>query len=189
MTLRIHLICSSKRLLASRLRSSSAYGKALSRNPNRCHHWTRALALMLTVCFEQHSMAEAATIQVNTTQQGRTNGQCSLQEAIYASEFKASTAIASLNPYTPYTTGCTAGSGNDTIVLLSGAIFTFDHFWAGDARNVYGPTATPVVVSKITIEGNGATLQWVDRFMPVNSRLFVVAERVDENVVIRYPAD
>jgi len=47
---------------------------------------------------------------VNTTLQGVTNGLCSLQEAIYSSEFKANIAVGSTNPDTFYTTGCEAGT-------------------------------------------------------------------------------
>ena len=138
------------------------------------HGVALAAALILTACFGQRCTAQV-TIQVNTTQQGVTNGQCSLQEAIYASEFKSNTAIGSTSPDTTYSTGCVAGTGNgDTIVLPPGAVFTFDHFWDGDANNIFGPTATPIIFSKITIEGNGATLQWQDRFGPGNSRLFAI---------------
>jgi hypothetical protein len=68
------------------------------------------------------------------------------------------------------------GTGNgDTIVLPAGAVFTFDHFWDGDAHNYMGPTATPIIFSKIVIEGNGAMLQWVDHGpAPGNSRLFAI---------------
>jgi len=133
-----------------------------------------AAALTLLACFGQESQAQV-TITVNTTQQGITNGQCSLQEAIYASEFKSNIAIRSTSPDSAYTTGCMAGTGDgDTIVLPAGAIFTFDHFWEGDAYNKFGPTATPIIFSKIIIEGNGATLQWQDTFSPGNSRLFAI---------------
>jgi hypothetical protein len=133
----------------------------------RGQQWvTLAAALILTVSIAQRSSAQV-TIQVNTTQQGVTNGQCSLQEAIYSSEFKSNKAVGSTDPDTLYDTGCIAGTGNgDTISLLPGAVYTFDHAWDGDAHNVFGPTATPVIFSKITIEGNGATLQWQDTFSP-----------------------
>ena len=141
----------------------------------RGEQWlTLVSAVMLIVCFEQHSIAEAATIQVNTTQQGVTNGQCSLQEAIYASRFKSNTAIGSIDPEVRYTTGCIAGTRDDTIVLPAGAVFTFDHFCYQDAYNETGPTATPEILTKITIEGNGATLQWKDIWGPGNSRLFTI---------------
>src|SRR5215813_12010476 len=142
----------------------------------RGQQWGALAALVFTVCCPQQSAAQA-TIQVTTTQQGITNGQCSLQEAIYASEFKSNTAIKSTSPDSAYTTGCVAGTGNgDTIVLPAGAVFTFDHFWDGDAYNKFGPTATPIIFSKIIIEGNGATLQWQDTFRPGNSRLFAIGK-------------
>ena len=53
----------------------------------------------------------AANIQVTTTQEGVTNGLCSLQEAIYASELRANKALRSTDPDTSYTTGCTPGLG------------------------------------------------------------------------------
>ena len=140
----------------------------------RGQQWGALAALVFTVCCPQQSAAQA-TITVNTTQQGITNGQCSLQEATYASEFKSNTAINQTSPDNAYTTGCIAGTGNgDTIVLPAGAVFTFDHLWDGDAHNKFGPTATPIILSKITIEGNGATLQWQETFDPGNSRLFAV---------------
>src|SRR5262249_22256639 len=88
----------------------------ISHPPSRFHQQWPALvaALSLMMCCSQQS-AVAATINVTTTQQGITNGQCSLQEAIYASEFRASTAIGSTNPDMTYTTGCTPGDGDDVI--------------------------------------------------------------------------
>jgi hypothetical protein len=132
------------------------------------------LSARLLILLFTATPVHAATIYVNTTQQGITNGQCSLQEAIYASRFQANTAVSSVDPETFYTTGCAAGTGDDFIVLPAGAVFTFNHPW-GDDQNVFGPTATPIIFSKITIEGNGATLQWVDAAAsPRYSRLFVI---------------
>jgi hypothetical protein len=51
------------------------------------------LSVRLLVLVFTAGPVHAATIQVNTTQQGVTNGQCSLQEAIHASEFKQNKAI------------------------------------------------------------------------------------------------
>src|SRR6476619_3833744 len=91
---------------------------SISHTPHRSRQRVPALAavlILITCCMQQSS---AATIHVNTRQQGISDStHCSLQEAIYASEFKTSTAISSTNPDTAYTTGCTPGSGNDTIVL------------------------------------------------------------------------
>ena len=126
----------------------------------------------MLVAITRYSPADAATIHVNTTQQGVTTGQCSLQEAIYSSEFKTNKAIGATDPDNFYTTGCEAGTGVDTIELPSNADFNFTQFWDGDAHNIFGPTATPVIFSAITIEGNGATLRWMGTG---NSRLFAVA--------------
>jgi hypothetical protein len=118
-----------------------------------------ATALALVAHCSQDSPAQA-TITVTTTQQGVTNGQCSLQEAIYASELKTNKAIKSTSPDVLYTTNCTAGGGSgDIIVLPANSTFYFDHIWDGDGHNPYGSTATPIIFSKIIIQGNGATLR------------------------------
>src|SRR5437868_6778163 len=121
-----------------------------------------------------------ARIFVTTTTQkigGIGTGGCSLQEAIYSSVLHSSffanyfgghgIAIDATDPDHFIATDCVAGTGNgDTIVLPSGGIFTFNSathppgYLDGDAYNPYGPTATPIIFSTITIEGNGATLQW-----------------------------
>ena len=144
-----------------------------------------AAPLILAVCFAHPRTAQAADIQVNTTQQGVSNGQCSLQEAIYSSEFKLNIAVDLTDPDHFVTTGCAPGTGNDTIWLVpTGAVFTFDHFWDGDAHNIYGPTATPVIFSTITIMGNGATLQWASPFgLIANTRLFAVGTVNDPTIV------
>src|SRR6266516_7725212 len=147
----------------------------------RGQQWVALLAaLILTVCGAQQTTA--ATIHVTTTQQGVTTGQCSLQEAIYAYAIKSNRAVSQTSPDTFYDTGCTAGTDDgDTIVLPPGAIFTFDHFWDGDSHNIFGPTSTPVIFSKIIIEGNGATLQWRDIWAPGNSRLLAIGKVDDPN--------
>jgi hypothetical protein len=135
-----------------------------------------AATLILSICVAEHNTAQAATIQVTTKQQGVSNGLCSLQEAIYSSEFKLNKAVDSTDPDHFYMTGCVPGTGDDIIVLLPGADFTFDHSWDGDAHNIYGPTATPIIFSTMYIDGNGATLEWVSTFSPGNSRLFAIGK-------------
>ncbi len=111
------------------------------------------------------------TIHVNTPSPGVT-GLCSLQEAIYSTEFATNIAISHTDPDTTYTTTCEPGTGDgDTIVLKQGEIYSFSQSWDGDAHNIFGPTATPLIFSNITIEGNGATLQWTGTG---NSRLFAI---------------
>src|SRR5207237_4528060 len=99
-------------------------------------------------------------------------GGCSLQEAIYSSVLHQSIytdangiahgiAIDATDPDHFITTECAVGTGNgDTIVLPSGGMFNLNKYLDGDAHNPYGPTATPIIFSTMTIEGDGATLQW-----------------------------
>jgi len=125
--------------------------------------------------------ASGARIYVTTKEQkigGIGTGGCSLQEAIYSSVLHSSffsnyfgghgIAIDSTDPDHFIATDCVAGTGNgDTIVLPSGGgVFPFNStthppgYLDGDAHNPYGPTATPIIFSTMTIEGSGATLQW-----------------------------
>jgi hypothetical protein len=88
---------------------------SISQTPHRFRRPVSAFttALILILCCSQQD-ATAATIHVNTPKQGITdNNHCSLQEAIYASEFKMNTAIGSTDPDSAYTTGCTPGSGDE----------------------------------------------------------------------------
>ena len=144
------------------------------------HRLALAVALTLIIGIAQRSAAQV-TIPVTTIHQGVTNGECSLQEAIYSSELKLNIAVGSTDPDSFYTTGCVPGTGmGDTIVLPPGAVFTLDHFWDRDSHNAYGPTATPIIFVPITIEGNGATLQWVSALArPGNARLFTVGRVKD----------
>lgn len=132
------------------------------------------IAFMLLLIV--HQTPAGSTITVDTTDPGVTNGQCSFQEAIYAAEFGANIALNQTDPDTTYSTGCAPGSGNgDTIVLQAGETYSFDKSWDGDAHNYMGPTATPIIFTSITIQGNGATLQWTDGgHAPENFRLFAV---------------
>ena len=118
------------------------------------------ILVLLPLCSAQ-VVAAQATIQVTTTNQGVSDpANCSLQEAIYSSEFKLNIAISAANPDTFYTTGCVPGTANgDTIVLPPSATFVFTADWTADAYNPTGRTATPIIFSRMTIEGNGSTLE------------------------------
>jgi uncharacterized repeat protein (TIGR01451 family) len=113
------------------------------------------------------------TIQVTTTQQGVTDASnCSLQEAIYAAEFASNTAVNLTDPDRFYRTGCVLqGASAPYTIVLQKTVYNFDTFWARDAHNPFGLTATPIIFVNITIQGNGATLQWTGAG---NSRLFAV---------------
>jgi hypothetical protein len=107
--------------------------------------------------------AAANTIYVTTTTQKiSSTGGCSLQEAIYAANFHLSVAIASYSYETHVpnvvSTQCAPGSGDDVIILPANALFQL-HCSIEDADNAMGPTATPMITSKVRIEGNGSTLQ------------------------------
>ena len=120
--------------------------------------------------------AVAATIHVTTTAQkvsSSGSGGCSLQEAIYSSSFASNIALvpAPNSLITFVNTDCEAGSGDDTIVLMGGETYSMsDPVY--DPYNYMGPTATPVIFSRIVIEANGATL--VHASNAVSFRLFSI---------------
>lgn len=97
---------------------------------------SRYLYFILVFCF---TSAHASTIQVNTTLYGRRNdGLCSLTEAIIAA-----------NQDQPVD-GCTAGNGEDTILLKA------EGYSLSDVDNVTdGPNGLPVIQSSIIIQGIG----------------------------------
>src|SRR2546421_6746083 len=123
-----------------------------------------------------------ARIFVTTTVQkigGVGTGGCSLQEAISSSVIHDpldggynGVAIDATDPEHFIGTDCVKGTGNgDTIVLPNGADFQLTNPLDGDAYNYMGPTATPMIFSTMTIEANGATLEWKGKG---NSRLFTI---------------
>lgn len=100
------------------------------------------------------------TITVTTTTPGvnESDGQCSLAEAIYSANFDDNIAITSTPPDTFVSTDCAPGNGADTIVLPASAEFDLSSV-TDDLYNLTGPTATPLVFTPITIEGNGAVIE------------------------------
>ncbi|HEU5181146.1 MAG TPA: choice-of-anchor Q domain-containing protein, partial [Candidatus Polarisedimenticolia bacterium] len=107
--------------------------------------------------------AAAAVIFVTSVDQkiGGEESGCSLQEAIYSANFDDNIAIARFdedNAPVFIRTECVKGFGDDTIVLPSGTVLEMDHI-QDDAFNPFGPTATPIITTHITIEAHGATLQ------------------------------
>ncbi|HVF46611.1 MAG TPA: CSLREA domain-containing protein, partial [Pyrinomonadaceae bacterium] len=119
------------------------------------------------------------TIYVTTTAQGIANdGQCSLQEAIYSANLDFGVAPSSFNPLVTFDTGCAPGSGDDTIVLQAGQYVMTAPL--DDPYNPLGPTANPIVLSNVTIEGNGARLVRANPFRDFTGtpfRAFAVAKR------------
>lgn len=111
--------------------------------------------------------ANAATVQVTTTTQkvSSTDG-CSLQEAIYAAAFGDNKAyVVQLNngfEQVAIDTECVVeddGSPTTTIVLPKDGYFPMDHVLDDD--NYTGPTATPLVLGNIVIDGRGAVIERV----------------------------
>lgn len=100
-----------------------------------------------------------ATINVTTTnQEVNTDGNCSLQEAIFSANNNNNIAVDPANPAgPPITTGCTPGSGAD-IIELTNATYNMSSV-TEDPGSLAGITANPHVVSDITIRGHGAKLQ------------------------------
>src|SRR5260370_1899177 len=138
--------------------------RSVLRSEARCGWWgALATILLFTLGCPQRG---ACAVMVVTTLDDKisTTGGCSLQEAIYSDNFDNNSAIASYDPQTNapniITTQCAPGSGDDRIILPFGAVFQMNKI-VDDADNPFGPTATPIVTSNITIEANGSLLQWV----------------------------
>jgi hypothetical protein len=136
--------------------------------------WISYVFLILVILGMVERCVAGSTIHVNTPSPGATR-LCSLQEAIYSAEFGSNIALSQTDPDTTYTTTCEPGTGGgDTIILQSGTTYSFNKSWDGDAHNYMGPTATPIIFTNITIQGNGATLQWNDTGNSPAFRLFAV---------------
>jgi len=126
---------------------------------------TFALLVAVLVSLGGTQPASAQGFIFVTSLEDKVNGigGCSLQEAIFAANRDDNMAIASYrSDGTPnlVTTQCLPGQGDDRIILPAGAVLTLNNI-VDDAANPFGPTATPMVTSNITIEANGSTLQWV----------------------------
>jgi hypothetical protein len=113
-----------------------------------------------TVVFTPAAPASAgATIVVDDNSQALGAPGCTLAEAILSANQDSS--VVTYDPGYPFAassfdTGCTAGNGDDVIVL-GGQSFSFSHAFA-DRGNHTGAAALPFITSHITIEGQGAVL-------------------------------
>jgi hypothetical protein len=117
----------------------------------------RSIAALVSLAVVTLSKGSAVTAaQAGTTIE--VSGTCSLADAIQSANFDSNVAFESYDPDVFRTTGCTPGSGDDTIVLPAGTALVFDRAHR-DAYSPFGPAALPVVFSTITIEGNGARLE------------------------------
>jgi hypothetical protein len=150
--------------------------------PARFASWHRswiAVAAMLLGMLGTADPAAANVINVTTLADKIGpigTGGCSLPEAIYSATLQSTLdgvhglAIDSTNPDHFITTACAAGDGDDIIVLPVRGVLQLTKI-IDDAHNFMGPTATPIIFSKITIEAFGARLQWLGSG---NARLFAV---------------
>ena len=140
---------SARRSLQRRLARSSELAailpEYLQRGGRRLQYrmaWSLAGAALLLALGQ--GVATAATITVTTNNpNAAADGQCSLIEAIVNANNDAATHA-----------DCAAGSGADTIVMPANANVTLTYVF----DNTYGPTGLPLITSRITIEGNGATI-------------------------------
>ena len=139
---------SARRALQRRIARSSElaaiFPEYLQHRGRRLQHrmaWSLAGAALLLALGQ--GMGTAATITVTTNNPNViADGQCSLIEAIW----NANNDAASFPD-------CAAGSGADTIVLPNANVIL-----SAVDNNSYGPTGLPLITSRITIEGNGATI-------------------------------
>ena len=139
--------------------------------------WAIVMVAATAIVAPPRSIAQIA---VGPNTEGNTSGSnCSLQEAIYATEFGSNIALDQTDPDDTYYTGCSDPSGAWNVIVLPGGTLNFTKFWDGDAHNPFGPTATPIIFKTITIQGNGTTLQWAWTAASPTSghfRLFAVGE-------------
>lgn len=136
-----------------------------------------AAILLMTLSLTRRSGAQIA---VDPNSEGNTQGSgCSLQEAIYATEFGTNVALNQTDDDTTYYTACSDPSGAWNVIDLPGGTLKFTQFWDGDSHNPFGPTATPIIFKAITIRGHGTTLQYAWTAAsptPGNFRLFAVGQ-------------
>jgi hypothetical protein len=90
---------------------------------------------------------------------------------IYAAEFASNTALNLTDPDRFYTTGCELqGNSPPYTIVLQKTVYSFGTFWDRGAQPVRAD-GDAIIFTDITIQGNGATLQWTGTG---NSRLFAV---------------
>ena len=136
-----------QRQLARSSEAAAILPEYLQHGGRRLQHrmaWSLAGAALLLALGQ--GVGAAATITVTTTNPNiAADGQCSLIEAIVNANNDAATYP-----------DCAAGNGADTIVLLANA----NVMLSSANATLYGgsPVGLPLITSRITIEGNGATI-------------------------------
>lgn len=102
---------------------------------------------------------------------------CSLKDAFFASAYRENIAVLYNFDGSAkiLTTQCAPGSGDDTIILPSGATLIVGPLAGGyDISNTTGINATPLVTTTIRLEGYGANIQRASACCVVPTRLFAV---------------
>src|SRR5258706_6967254 len=135
--------------------------------------WLAAIVLVMLGAIERAAAEGAIIFVTSLADKINDHGGCSLKEAILSAN--GDTNFIFTSPTTGFFTGCVAGSGDDTIVLPVGQFISLNHI-VEDRDNPFGPTATPMIVSRITIEMNGTRLQWTGTR---TARAFAVASTGD----------
>jgi hypothetical protein len=175
------------------------FRSSVNSRSSRRRDWKFAAGMALILALLLPGFAQrssAAIIYVTTLQDGVGTGSCSLKEAIYSSNLQTNMAIsyyyqdASANFFPAMvTTQCVPGSGNDIIVLPAGQVLQIS-YPVQDPTNSTGPTATQMISGTVTIEGYGATLQWVPTCtnIPTNPQLPCNNPNVDYPIYNSYRA-
>jgi hypothetical protein len=124
----------------------------------------RALLVFAILGVIDRGVTSAADIPVTSlTQKISSSGGCSLQEAIFSANFDNNIAIDHVNANGTehfVTTQCVRGNGADRIILPFGGVFRMNRI-LDEANNPFGPAATPLVDTDISIRANGSRLEWV----------------------------
>ncbi len=137
--------------------------------------------LLVLAVFAQPSRGNVIYVTTLNDTIGDPSG-CSLKDAIAASKYRDNIVVAFdlAGTASLLSTQCTPGSGNDTIILPTGATLNvslpllFGNGVTLDSDNATGPTATPLITTTILLEGYGATIQLPPLDVPEGLRLFAI---------------
>lgn len=124
-----------------------------------------ALGILIFLLCGGRAAAQTGSV-IYVTDLGTNSGSCSLTDAIFSSMYHSNISIFGVEESTGQLitgpTGCVVGQGDDLIVLptsdvpltltLKGPVV--------ETANYIGPSATPIITGKVTIQGNGVTLQF-----------------------------
>jgi hypothetical protein len=127
---------------------------------HRRHGFVLAATLLVVGLVPASTARAGSVIAVDNQSTALGGAGCSLPEAILAANQDAQTVVFDPGPPFPradVATGCTAGAGDDLIVLEPG-VYSYVSPISNPGSHL-GPAALPMIDSVITIEGAGAVLQ------------------------------